>query len=279
MARYGRRRDSISGWSTLHRLHIGVDVGGAEVAAAVVDPVPGSLLTPVRRVPAPVPATPEAVAAVVAEAVAELAAGPHAPDEEASVGVALPAIVRQGTTRSAAHIDPGWVGLAAERFLAERVGRPVHVINDADAAGIAEAHHGAGRDPDGRPVAGTVLLVTLGTGIGSAMIVDGRLVPNLELGHLEVGGVPAEQLASAEAKEREGLDWPAYAQRLQRYLAHLEFVASPDLIVVGGTLSEQHERFLPLLRLSTPVVPAALRAAAGVVGAARTAYLSVPPLD
>jgi polyphosphate glucokinase len=261
-----------TGWSTLHRHHIGVDVGGTRIRYSAVDMADGSLTTPVLQRPTPVPATPEAVAAQLELVVAELSGTASAPDPEASVGVALPTILRQGVAFSAANIDDAWIGLDVRRFLTGRLGRTVQVINDADAAGLAEVRYGAGRGSTG-----TVLLITLGTGIGSALIVDGKLVPNLELGHLELRGADAEVRASALAREREGLDWPAYAERLQEYLAHLEFLFSPDLIIVGGAISAQHEEFLPLLRLDTSVVPAELRDAAGIIGAARHAYLALPP--
>lgn len=263
-----------AGWSTLHRHHIGVDMGGTMIKYAVVDMADGRPTTPPLELPTPLPATPDAVAEALAGVIAQLSSRPQAPDPSASVGVALPAIVRQGVARSAANIDDAWIGLDARRFLTERLERTVHVINDADAAGLAELRYGAGRSSSG-----TVLMITLGTGIGSALFVDGKLVPNLELGHLELDGLDAEVRASALARERDGLDWPAYAQRLQRYLAHLQFLFSPDLIIVGGGISAQHERFLPLLRLETRVVAARLRNAAGIIGAARHAYVSVPPLE
>jgi polyphosphate glucokinase len=273
-----RAAPASSGWSTLHRHHIGIDVGSASITYAVVDTAAGRTTGPVRKVPTPDPASPVAVAEVLWALVEALSAEPRAPHPEASVGVALPAIIRHGVARSAAHIDDAWIGLDVGRFLTDRLGRAVHVINDADAAGLAEAHYGAGRGEAGRAVTGTVLVITLGAGIGSALIVDGRLVPNLELGHLEIDGAAAEVQASAAARERQGLDWPAYAERLQRYLSHLEFLFSPDLIVVGGGICVDHEQFLPRLRLGTPVVPAGLRDAAGVIGAARHAYLALPPL-
>jgi polyphosphate glucokinase len=269
----------ITGWSTLHRHHIGVDIGGTMIKYAVVDTAEGTPTTPVLQLPTPVPVTPQAVAEVLAVLVHQLSSRPQAPHPDASVGVALPAIVRHGVARSAANIDSAWIGLNAERFLTDRLGRPVHVLNDADAAGLAEVRHGAGRGPDGRPTAGTVLVLTLGTGIGSALFVDGRLVPNLELGHLELDGVKAETRASAVAREREGLDWPEYARRLQRYLAHLEFLFSPDLLIVGGGISARHEDFLPHLHLDTPILPAQLRNAAGIIGAARHAYLAAPSVQ
>jgi len=274
-----RAAPASSGWSTLHRHHIGIDVGSASITYAVVDTAAGRTTGPVRKVPTPDPASPVAVAEVLWALVEALSAEPRAPHPEASVGVALPAIIRHGVARSAAHIDDAWIGLDVGRFLTDRLGRAVHVINDADAAGLAEAHYGAGRGEAGRAVTGTVLVITLGAGIGSALIVDGKLVPNLELGHLELGGVDVDTWASALARERDRLDWPAYAERLQQYFSHLEFLFSPDLIIVGGSISAQHEAFLPRLALETRVVPAELRNAAGIIGAARHAYLAVPPLE
>jgi len=268
-----------TGWSILHRHHLGVDIGGSTIKHAVVDTASGEFTTPLLELPTPAPSTPEAVAETLRALLRELSLRPLAPDPEASVGVALPCIVRRGVVRSAANVDDTWLGLHVRSYLTERLGRTVEVLNDADAAGLAEVRYGAGRGEAGRPAAGTVLVITLGTGIGSALFLDGRLVPNLEAGHLQLGGVDVDTWASAAARRREGLDWAAYAERLQQYFSHLEFLFSPDLIVVGGEISEQHERFLPLLRLDTPVVPARLRGSAGVIGAARHAYLAVPAPD
>ncbi|MEX5258473.1 polyphosphate--glucose phosphotransferase [Kocuria arenosa] len=268
-----------TGWSTLHRHHLGVDIGGTMTKYAVVDTATGTPTTPVLQVPTPAPATPEAVGDVLTVLVEQLHSHPQAPAPDASVGVALPAIIRRGIACSAANIDAAWIGLHVEQFLTDRLGRPVHVLNDADAAGLAEVRYGAGRGTAGRPVAGTVLVITLGTGIGSALFMDGKLVPNLELGHLELDGTKAETQASAVAREREGLDWPAYTGRLQQYFSHLEFLISPDLIIVGGGISARHEHFLPHLHLDTRIVPAQLRNAAGIIGAARHAYLSAPSLQ
>lgn len=250
-----------------HRL--GIDVGGTGIKYGVVDLAEGRPAGPIAQAATPRPASPEAIATVLAEVVTGLPGEPG-PYADAAVGIALPAVVHHGIARSAANIDPGWIGLDAKAFLAERLGRRVEVVNDADAAGLAEVRYGAARG-----VEGVVLVITLGTGIGSAMFVDGKLVPNTELGHLEVGGSKAEARASALAREREGLGWEAYAVRLQRYLAHLESLFSPDLIVVGGGISARSEDFLPLLDLRTRIVPAGLRNAAGVVGAA--AYAQPAP--
>ena len=204
----------------------------------------------------------EAVADTLDRLLGELETqAPLSPDRP--IGVAIPSIVRNGVAASAANMDRSWIGLDVRSFLEARLGRAVCVVNDADAAGLAEVRYGAGQD-----VSGTVLVLTLGTGIGSALIVDGRLVPNLELGHLEVGGRKAESRASALARENEGLGWPEYAVRLQQYLQHVEFLFSPDLIILGGGISACSSEFLPRLSLRSPVVPAGLENSAGVVGAA-----------
>jgi polyphosphate glucokinase len=185
------------------------------------------------------------------------------PDSDAPVGVTVPGIVRHGVVHSAANIDKSWIGTDADRLFSDRLGRTVRVLNDADAAGLAEVRFGAARGENG-----LVLVTTLGTGIGSALLIDGVLVPNSELGHLEIDGHNAESRASARAREREELSWEAWAQRLQRYYRTVERLFSPDLIVVGGGVSKESDRFLPLLDLDTPIVPAVLRNKAGVIGAA-----------
>ena len=178
----------------------------------------------------------------------------------------FPAVVRHGVAQSAANVDESWIGTDIEKLLRAATGRQVLAVNDADAAGYAEVEYGAARD-----VPGLVVVVTLGTGIGTALINDGRLVPNTELGHLEVDGVDAETRASDAAREREDLSFADWATRLQRYFDELERLFSPDLFVVGGGVSKRYAEFLPLLRLNAPVVPAQLRNSAGIVGAARLA--------
>jgi polyphosphate glucokinase len=165
--------------------------------------------------------------------------------------------------RTAANVDRGWIGVNATELFTEVTGRPAQMVNDADAAGVAEERFGAARDCDG-----TVLVTTLGTGIGSALLSGGRLVPNTELGHLEIDGVDAETRAASSAREREDLSWMEWAQRLTRYYAHVENLLWPDLIVVGGGVSKHGDKFLPLVRTRTPLVAAALRNEAGIVGAA-----------
>lgn len=243
-------------------LRIGIDVGGTFIKGAVIDLATGVPVGGVRRLATPPDGTPESVAVVLDQLISELAGG-YPGHHIGGVGIAIPSIVQHGVARSAANMDKGWIGLDAEAYLGTRLGLPVAVVNDADAAGLAEARYGAGKNRNG-----VVLVLTLGTGIGSALVVDGTLVPNFELGHLEVAGVKAEARASAVARETEGLGWPEYAGRLQQYLAHVEFLFSPDLIIIGGGISACSNEYLPLLALRTPVIPAGLENSAGVVGAA-----------
>ena len=258
--------------SSLRRF-IGIDVGGTGIKGGIVDLEAGDLIGERYRIPTPQPATPEAVGKVIGEIVAVLQDREGAPEPGSPIGVIVPSIVKNGVTKLAANIDESWVGANIAEIFAESLGRPIAALNDADGAGLAEARYGAGKG-----VEGLVIMLTLGTGIGAALIMDGRLVPNAELGHLELDGTKAETRASAVAREREVLDWPEYARRLQRYLSHLEFLFSPDLLIVGGGISARHEDFLPHLHLETPIVPAQLRNAAGIIGAARHAYCTAPPL-
>jgi polyphosphate glucokinase len=245
------------------RFGIGIDIGGTGIKGGIVDLKKGKLVGERFRIPTPQPATPEAVAAVVAEVVAELDSREGAPGLGSPVGVTFPSIVVDGVTLSAANVDKSWIGTNADALFTRVLGRPVHLMNDADAAGLAEARFGAGKD-----TSGVVLTITLGTGIGSAMVNDGRLVPNTELGHLEMNGTDAESQASASARERLGLDWDEYAQRLQQYFSHVEFLFSPRLFIVGGGISKRSEDFLPQLSLKTSIIPAKLKNNAGIVGAA-----------
>lgn len=234
----------------------GIDIGGSGIKAALVDTSTGTLLTERRRVPTPQPATPEAVGSVVAGVVANASwTGP--------VGATFPAVIQHGVARSAANVDKSWIDFGINEYFTEHLGRPVEVINDADAAGLAEVRYGAGKGVDG-----TVLVITLGTGIGSAFVFDGQLVPNAELGHLEIDGFDAETKASAVARERDGIGWEDYSVRLQRYFSHVEFLFSPELFIVGGGISKRADEYLPLLKLRTPIIPAELKNEAGIVGAA-----------
>ncbi|WP_232549884.1 polyphosphate--glucose phosphotransferase [Propioniciclava soli] len=239
---------------------LGIDIGGSGIKGAIVDLKKGEFSTDRLRIPTPQPATPEAVADVVGQIAKhfseELGDGP--------IGITIPAIVQHGITRSAANIDPTWIDAEAEKIFEERLGRDITLVNDADAAGVAEVRWGAAK---GHP--GLVIVTTLGTGIGSALIHKGELIPNSELGHLEIDGHDAESRAAASAREREGLDFDVWAtERLQRYYETVEFLFSPDLLVVGGGVSKKADKFLPLLKLRTEIVPAELRNAAGIVGAA-----------
>ena len=241
---------------------IGVDIGGTGIKAAVVDLGDGSLIGERIRLETPVGGKPIDIANVVADLISKL---PDAKDEML-VGICFPAIVRNGITMSAANVSKEWIGLDADSLFTKTLGRSVHVINDADAAGVAEMKFGAGQG-----VEGLVIMTTLGTGIGSALFMNGKLLPNAELGHLEIDGVDYETKASFAAKEREDLTWAQWAKRLQVYYSTLEKLFTPDLIIVGGGVSKQHEEFLPLLKLNTPIVPAIKRNNAGILGAAALA--------
>lgn len=238
-------------------LPFGIDFGGTGIKGAPVDLASGDFAAERVRIRTPQPSTPDAVAEVFVELLG------HFPEATGPVGVTVPGIVRHGVVHSAANIDDSWLGTDADRVFSEATGREVHVVNDADAAGLAEVQYGAAA---GRR--GLVLLTTLGTGIGSAMVHDGVLVPNSELGHVEIEGAVAEHRASNRAREDEELSMEAWAARLQSYYRHLERLFSPDLFVVGGGISKRSEEFLPLLDLDTEIVPALLRNKAGVVGAA-----------
>ncbi|MFC3688055.1 polyphosphate--glucose phosphotransferase [Aquipuribacter hungaricus] len=253
------------------RLAVGLDIGGSGIKAAVVDVDAGELVAERVRIPTPEQARPDDVARVADEVVdAVVAAGPE-PTVRA-VGVGFPAVVRQGVTTTAANVHADWIGAPAAELIGAALERPVLVANDADVAGLAEIRFGAGRG-----VKGVVLVTTLGTGIGSALFVDGLLVPNTELGHIELDGVDAESRAADSAREREDLSWKDWAKRLQKYYTLLDTILQPDLIVVGGGVSKKHEKFLPLLELRTTIVPAELRNEAGIIGAAVMAAESEQP--
>lgn len=241
---------------------LGIDIGGSGIKGAPVDLDTGTLASKRVRILTPQPATPDAVATVVDEIVDRFADVTR----DAAIGVTVPGVVVRGTVLSAANIDPSWLGVDAAALIKEHTGRSVTVLNDADAAGVAELHYGAAKG-----VQGLVIMTTLGTGIGSALIHDGVLIPNSELGHLEMDGQPAEKIAAASIKEIEGLTYEEYIPRLQRYYAMLERLFTPDLIIVGGGISKEADLFLPHLRLRAPIVPAMLRNQAGIIGAAAIA--------
>ncbi|MBP2707001.1 ROK family protein [Microbispora sp. RL4-1S] len=238
---------------------LGIDIGGSGVKGATVNTETGDLTGERVRIPTPQPSTPETVAATVREIVEHFSwSGP--------VGVTFPGVVLDGVIRTAANVDRSWIGVKATDLFGEGVA----VLNDADAAGVAEVAFGAGR---GR--SGVVLVLTFGTGIGSALFLDGRLVPNTEFGHIEIRGKEAEHRASDRAREEHDLDWEEWAGRVEEYLVRMRDLLSPSLIVVGGGVSKKSEKFLPLIDLGgTPVVPAELRNLAGIVGAAMTASMT-----
>ncbi|MEO6079399.1 MAG: polyphosphate--glucose phosphotransferase [Steroidobacteraceae bacterium] len=233
---------------------LGVDVGGSSIKYAPVNIRIGKVLTELNSVPTPAHAEP-LLNSIAALANALLPDGP--------VGIALPSVILGGVVHTAANLDAALLGMNAEAALRKRLGRTVALLNDADAAGLAEVRWGAARG-----ARGTIMMLTFGTGIGSALFTDGRLVPNTELGHLEVDGFEGEKRASARARADEKLDWPQWAERVSRYLDAINNLFWPDMIIIGGGVSENFERFGPLLRSRAPLRAATLGASAGVVGAA-----------
>ncbi|MEX2252457.1 MAG: ROK family protein [Acidimicrobiia bacterium] len=242
------------------RIRIGIDVGGSGVKGALVDTGAGELVSERMRVDTPHPATPAGIATAVGTLVERL--GGKGP-----IGIGFPAVVKEGLVLSASNIDPSCIGVDAVELFAGVTGREVTVINDADAAGLGESRFGEARD-----VAGTVIMLTFGTGIGSAMLIDGKLVPNVELGQIELRGVkPAELYFSAKAMTEQGLEWSQWGERANEFVSHIDKVFSPNLIVVGGGVVTKWKAFAsafdPLLR----VVPAGLGKNAGIIGAASLA--------
>ena len=238
----------------------GVDIGGSGIKGAIVDLDKGDLATERVKYLTPHPSTPEAVAEVVARLVKE--AG-----WSGDLGATFPAVIKNGVAKSAANVDKSWIDTDVDKVFTDITHCDVTVLNDADAAGIAEARFGAAKG-----VGGVVILLTFGTGIGSALLLDGQLVPNTELGHIEVDGSDAEKKASSAAKDNEGLSYKQWAKRVQKYMSHVEKLFTPDLFVVGGGVSKNSDKWVPLLDLSTPVKPAQLLNNAGIVGAAMAAH-------
>jgi len=236
----------------------GIDIGGSGVKGALVDLDTGEFVGERVRIDTPTPSTPDAVAQTAAAVLDRLGVGADVP-----VGITFPAPIIHGVVAFMANLDQSWTGADVNELMMRHLGRPVTALNDADAAGLAEVAFGAATG-----VSGEVIVTTQGTGIGSAIIVDGTLVPNTELGHLELDGHDAESMASAGQKTLQGLSWEEWAQRLQRYYSHVEMLFSPDLFVVGGGVSSNHAKWMPLLHLKTPMVPAKLFNTAGIVGAA-----------
>lgn len=238
---------------------LGIDIGGSGVKGARVDTVRGELLDERVRIPTPQPAD----VAGVADAVAEVAGNFDGFDR---VGITFPGVVIDGTIKTSANMDKSWVDTDAARMFGDRLGKEVSVLNDADAAGVAEVAFGAGKDQRG-----LIMMLTFGTGIGSALFLDGTLIPNTEFGHLELDGADAELRAADRAREQEDLSWEQWAGRVQEYLRHVEFLLSPRLFIVGGGVSKKSDKFFPLLDIRTPIVAATLLNNAGIIGAAVTA--------
>jgi len=237
--------------------YLGIDVGGSGIKSALVDVLDGSMITERARVNTPQPATPEACSTAVRDMVKGY-------DYQGPIGVGFPAVIRKGVVETANNIDPAWIGVEVEHLFAETTGHDAAVLNDADAAALAEACFGAAAG-----VPGMVLTITFGTGIGSGLLVDGQLVPNLELGQIELEGhVPAEAHFSAKARRRDDLDWEEWGSRTNRYLRHVNRVFNPDLIVLGGGLTKHWDLFHSYVDETLPVEPAVMGNSAGLVGAA-----------
>lgn len=241
---------------------IGVDIGGTGIKAGVVDLTHGTLDSDRIRIPTPKGAAPADVLTAVQQVLDML----EVSSSDLPLGVAFPTIVKHGKTLSAANVSKDWLGFEAEKFFEDGLGRGITFVNDADAAGVAEVRHGAARD-----ASGLTILATLGTGIGSAFLYDGVLIPNTELGHLQYNGESIEKWTAYSAMERESLSWEVWSARLQVFFSHVEFLFTPDLFVVGGGVSKHPENFIPRLELNTPIVPAIHRNSSGIIGAASLA--------
>ena len=240
-------------------LGLGIDIGGTGMKAAIVDLDTGELASDRFRIDTPHPAIPSVMADVVAALIEH-----HRWTEP--LGVAFPAVVRRGVVESAANIDHSWINVNANYLFSEASGLDVRMVNDADAAGLAEVRFGAGRDRSG-----VIMMLTFGTGIGSALFIDGTLVPNTEFGHLELDGKDAEHRASARARQHDDLSWKQWAKRVQHYLKHVEKLFSPDLFIVGGGVSKKYEHWLPHIHIDAEILPAEMANNAGIVGAALAA--------
>jgi polyphosphate glucokinase len=235
---------------------VGVDIGGTGIKGALANLATGELASERVRLDTPHPATPDSVSSTVSALLEQM-------DIQGPIGITLPAVIRNGVVETASNIDESWIGIDAVKLMESMTDRSVGVVNDADAAGIAEVRYGAGKG-----VGGVVVVITLGTGIGSALFVDGTLVPNTEFGHLHLHGADAEDWAAESIRERDQLSWSQWGHRLQRYLEQIERVLWPHLIIIGGGVSKKSQKFLPYISLRTEVVPATLHNNAGIVGAA-----------
>ncbi len=244
------------------RIAIGVDVGGSGIKAAVVDVDAGQFRSDRIRVATPDPSTPEAVITAIGRMSKRLARAAKL-DPTTPVGVGLPGVTMDGTLKTASNIDPSWMGFPVVERLRKATGRPVTIVNDADAAGIAEMRFGIGKDRQG-----TVIFLTLGTGVGSGVFLDGKLVPNTEFGQMEIRGRAAERRSAAAARIRRGLSWKAWTQDLDEHLHRIEDLMWPNLLILGGGVSKHGDRFIPKLTVRAPVVAATLRNDAGIIGAA-----------
>ena len=245
---------------------LGIDIGGSGIKAAPVDVATGQLLTERQKIATPRPARPDAVADVVKQLTTSFSwSGP--------VGITFPGVVTDGEIRTAANLDPAWIGLDAGALFGKAAGNPVRVLNDADAAGVAEMTFGAGVGENG-----TVLMLTFGTGIGSALFTQGVLVPNTEFGHIEIHGTDAEKRASERAKGLHDLSWGKWAGRVDEYLRHVEALLSPHLFIVGGGISKEADKWVPRLTgIRARIVPAVLLNNAGIVGAAMATSTGAAP--
>ena len=239
---------------------LGIDIGGTGIKGAPVETENGLLLSERYRIPTPDGAKPAPVAEIVAELARQF-------DWHAPIGCGFPAVIRDGVAETAANINQKWIGTNVAQLFSDATQCPVYVVNDADAAGLAEVTFGAGRG-----VRGVILMITIGTGLGSALFIDGKLVPNTELGHIEVDCDEAELIASDIVRKEQDLSWKKWAKRLDKYLCTLENLFSPDLIIVGGGAVKKQDQFLPLLTLNTRIIPALLGNDAGIVGAAMAAH-------
>jgi polyphosphate glucokinase len=238
---------------------LGIDIGGTGIKGTLVETDTGSLLAERYRLPTPEGAKPAPIAEVVRRVASQF-------DWHAPIGCGFPAVIRNGVAESAANINQKWIGTNVAQLFSEATGCPVYVVNDADAAGLAELNFGAGKG-----VGGVVMMITIGTGLGSALFIDGKLVPNTELGHIEIECDDAESMASDVVRKQQDLSWKKWAKRLDKYLCTLESLFSPDLMILGGGAVKNQDQFFPLLTLRTKVVPAQLGNDAGIVGAALAA--------
>lgn len=239
---------------------LGIDVGGSSIKAGLVDVDAGRLVGDLIAAATPQPATPTAMLPVFQSLVARL------PCSQGPVGIAFPSVIKQGKVRTAANIDPGWIGVDGAALAQERLERPTLFLNDADAAGVAEVKWGAGRG-----ISGTIIMLTFGTGIGTALFADGKLLPNSELGHMQVQGIEAEKWTSAQVRTAQKLDWPEWIGRVNVYLEQMQALFWPDLFILGGAVSERFDEFAPLLHSAAQIRPARFAGQAGVIGAALAA--------